>query len=79
MEEVIKALLNFPEAHHARKYINRKNVIRATRIWFKGKPSRFATEVRLTCGRPNAQEEKFLKSYKGTFPTDIKLDTRKHS
>ena len=77
MKEVITALLS-SNAHHARQYVSKKHVIRATRIWYKGKPSRFATEVRLTCGRPNAEERQFLKSYKGSFPTDIKLDTRKY-
>ncbi len=55
-------LLSATGAHVATKYVSEKQVVRATRIFYRGsRPDRHSFEIRLQASRPNFAERKFIK------------------
>lgn len=58
--KVVEAVL-LTQAHRATKYLDPKNVVRATRRLQKGRvPKSGNVEVTLTIGRPNYAERQFI-------------------
>lgn len=62
----VLALLLETGARKAVKYINEKQIVRASRVSYNGKFSKGNIQIVLTIGRPNYREREFIKSCKKT-------------
>jgi hypothetical protein len=60
IEKLVEALLS-ADAHRATRYVSPTEVVRATRLKFKGGFNKRNLEVYVQVGKPNYRERQFIK------------------